>query len=232
MTQPVDDKVANPTQASQANAAVSSDTQETPEQINWRKFREERSRERKEKEELARVAAKREEENTALKAVVEALTNKPSSSVSNDTDEDEDAKINRKVTDALNKKEQELAKVRAEKDLQELPVKLKKTFSDFEQVCSSENLDYLHYHYPEVAEAFSDKPDSFHKWANVYKAVKRFVPNPDSSKDANKAEKNSLKPQSMSVGGTTKTGDHAPRVLDDKRRQDNWSRMQKTMRGG
>ena len=108
---------------------------------------------------------------------------------------------------------------------------MQSTFSDFNQVCSQENLDYLQYHYPEVAAGFKHAPDTFETWANIYKAMKRFVPNPDSKKDQARIEKNLAKPQSMSVPGSTQTGDHAPMDLSEKRRQDNWQRMQRVMKG-
>ena len=82
-----------------------------------------------------------------------------------------------------------------------------------------------------MAAPYKHLPDSYDKWAAIYKAVKRFVPNPDSGKDQRKAEKNFGKPQSMAVAGNTQTTDSAPMMLDDKRRQDNWNRMQKVMKG-
>ncbi|HAM53715.1 MAG TPA: hypothetical protein DCP92_24610 [Nitrospiraceae bacterium] len=70
------------------------------------------------------------------------------------------------------------------------------------------------------------------KWCDIYKAVKRFVPNSTtSSKEQKKAEKNLAKPQAMSTAGMTQTGDQAPQYLDDKRKQDNWKRMQLRMKG-
>ena len=56
--------------------------------------------------------------------------------------------------------------------------------------------------------------------------------NPNSSKDQKKAENNFNKPQSMAVSGVSQTGDSAPMMLDDKKRSDNWSRMQRVMKGG
>ena len=36
----------------------------------------------------------------------------------------------------------------------------------------------------------------------------------------------------MFVFGATQTGNTPPITMDDKRRADNWARMQKTMKGG
>jgi hypothetical protein len=61
--------------------------------------------------------------------------------------------------------------------------------------------------------------------------MKKFVPNPDSRKDQARIEKNLAKPQSMSVPGSTQTGDHAPTELTEQRRKDNWARMCRVMKG-
>jgi hypothetical protein len=215
------------TTKSQENQAT-----ETPEQINWKKFREERSRERKEKEELERDRSKKSEEISALKAAVEALANKPANSIQEPTEETEEQRISRQVENSLAARDKQYEAQRRAREHQEMPSKLASTFQDFEKVCSAENLDYLEFHYPEVATPFKSLPDSFEKWSNIYKAVKRFVPNPDSGRDQKKAEKNFSKPQSMSVPGTTITTDTPPMMLDDQRRADNWARMQKVMKGG
>lgn len=209
--------------------------QETVEQINWKKFRQDRELERKQKEEALKRAAEKEAEAQALKAAMEAILNKPQSQQPTNQyyqeDQTEDQRIEAKVAAALAAKEQQLESQRRQKEAQELPQKLASTFTDFNIVCSTENLDYLEYHYPEVASAFRHAPDGYDKWAAVYKAVKRFVPVPDSKKDQQRAEKNFNKPQAMSVPGVTQVGDTAPIQLDDKRRADNWARMQKIMKG-
>ncbi len=212
---------------------------ETAEQINWKKFREERAEERKQKEILEKKAREKEAEATALKAAMDAILNKQPVSHSNrqqeseyEEEETEDQRIEKKVNALLSAKERQYEDERKRREQAEFPNKLVSTYSDFNQVCTAENLDYLEYHYPEVAAAFKHAPDGYDKWASVYKAVKRFVPNSDNAKDKSKAEKNFSKPQSMSVAGVTQTGDAPPMMLDDKRRQDNWSRMQKVMKGG
>ena len=204
---------------------------ESVEQINWRKFREERAKERKEKEIIEADRTKKAAEIEALKAAVEALASKPSPQQYEPEEESEDDKIQKLVNKALAEKEKQYEEHRRIKEHQEFPQRLTSTYSDFDKVCSSDNLDYLEYHYPEVAAPFKHLPDSYEKWSSIYKAVKRFVPNPDSGKDQKKAEKNFMKPQSMSASGATSTGDDVPRSLDDKRKADNWQRMQKRMKG-
>jgi len=211
---------------------------ETQEQINWKKFREQREIERRQLEEERKRSKQKEEEAAALKAAMDAILNKPAP-VSHqqvqqgyEEEETEDQRIDKKVRSALESEKRRIEEERRERDRIELPSKLASTYKDFEQVCSSDNLDYLEYHYPEVASAFKYAPDGFEKWSSVYQAVKRFVPNTSSNKDQKKAEKNFNKPQSMAVSGVTQTGDSAPVNLDDKRRSDNWARMQKVMKGG
>jgi len=229
----------NQQQNTTSNAApdASKAPEESQEQINWRKFRQEREKERKAKEESDRRAEAKEAEANALKAAMEALLNKQSTPHPHpnldDIEETEEQRIDRRVHQALEKDRQRQDKERNEREVKELPQKLASTFSDFNQVCTQDNLDYLEFHYPEVARRFKNAPESFETWADFYKVIKRFVPNTDSRKDQAKMEKNLMKPQSMSGAGMTQTGDQAPaKNLDEKRRSDNWARMQRVMKGG
>jgi hypothetical protein len=227
--------IATPENTTQPNISVEENqVQESAKDINWRQFREQRELERKQREDAERRAREKEQEAQALKVAMDAILNKPSPQnyPIQEEDLDEDQRIEKKVQAALLAKEKVLEEERRRREQQEFPQRLASTYSDFNQVCTTENLDYLEYHYPEVASAFKHAPDGFDKWAAVYKAVKRFVPNTDSKKEQAKAERNFNKPQSMAVGGATQTGDSAPMYLDDKRRADNWSRMQRIMKGG
>lgn len=213
--------------------------EETPEQINWKKFRTERERERKEKETAERIAQEKSKEAEALKAAMEALINKPDhrNSISNQDNYDneevsEDERINKKVEAALLVRERKLEDERRKREHSEMPQRLASTYKDFEKVCSPENLDYFMFHYPEVAAPYKSLPDTFENWSNIYHAIKRFVPNLDTKKDQAKVEKNSNKPQSMSVGGSTQTGDSAPYMLDEKKKASNWARMEKIRKSG
>lgn len=219
------------------NANISPQTEESSPKNSqdWQKFREARAQERKRAEELARQSEKNAQEAAALKAALEAIVNKPVQQQQNSYDyseETEEQKIEKKVTEALAKREAEYERQRKEKEHQEFPQRLQSNFTDFNQVCTTENLDYLEYHYPEVAEAFKNAPDGYNKWAAVYKAVKRFVPNIDGKKDVKRAEANLAKPQSISssVASTGGQGVGAVR-LDDSRKRANWERMQRQMKG-
>jgi len=204
---------------------------------DWEKFREARAQERKRAEELALQAKKSAEEAAALKAAMESLLSKPQPQYQQTEsyiaqEQSEEDRIQKLVEQGIARREAELERQRKEREFQETPQRLQATFHDFNQVCTTENLDYLEYHYPEVASAFKHAPDGFDKWSAVYKAVKRFVPNTDSSRDAKKADQNFNKPQSISspqVSAQT-TGVGAIR-LDEKRKAENWERMQRALKG-
>ncbi len=208
-------------------------SQDSEKEINWKRFREAREVDRKRREEAERESQKKAEENMALRAALESVVSRPQQNTSYDQPEEtEEQKITRLVDARMADRDKKDQEARAIREQQELPNRLSSNFSDFNQVCSSENLDYLEYHYPEISAAFKNLPDSYDKWSNIYKAVKRFVANPNSGKDQKKAEKNFGKPQSMAAPGVTSTTDNAPIMLDEKRRQDNWRRMQQRIKGG
>lgn len=211
-------------------------SQENNNERNWKLFREQREKERKEKIALEQEAQRKSQEIEALKAAMESLLEKPKAPVTDGyQDLSEEDRIQKQIQDAvvaaLSERDRKAEEHRRQQEAKELPMRLTQTYSDFNKVCTDDNLDYLEYHYPEVASAFKHMPDSFDKWAGIYKAVKRFIPNPDSKKDADRATKNLSKPQSMSIPGMAATGDTAPHKLDDKRRADNWARMQRVMKG-
>lgn len=203
-------------------------------QVNWRKFREQKEIERKQRLEAERIAAEERAKAEALKSAMEALLNKPATSSHHypEDDETEEQKIDKRVEAAIAQREAVYEKQRIQREQAEFPQRLTSTFNDFNQVCNTENLDYLEYHYPEVSTPFKHMPDGFDKWAAIYKAVKRFVPNPDSKKEAQKADKNFNKPQSISSTGTTQGGNAMTSArLDEAKKAENWARMQKSLKG-
>jgi len=204
-----------------------------PEKENWKKYREKREQERKEKLAAEERAAQKEKEVEALKAAMEALVNKPQpQEASSPYYESDEERVQKMVAAALEKERQRLSQEEKSREIRELPQRLEKDFRDFNNVCSSENLDYLEYHYPEVARAFGEMRDGYNKWASVYGAVKKLVPNLNPRNDLKKADENLNRPQSMSTAGRTATGDTAPQYLDDRRKAENWKRMQQAIKGG
>ncbi len=200
---------------------------------NWKKFREQKEQERKQRIEAEKIANEERARASALQAALEAAVNKGyQQPYQQENDETEEQRIDKKVNAAIAQKEAEYDRKRQEREQAEYPQKLVSAFNDFNQVCTTENLDYLEYHYPELAAPFKHMPDGFDKWASIYKAVKRFVPNPDSKKDMQKMEKNLAKPQSSSSPGNSQAGSEMPSArLTEERKAANWARMQKTLKG-
>lgn len=202
-------------------------------QANWRAFREQREAERKARLESERLAAQKAQEADALKAALEALATKGSNNEDYQTQtESEDERIDRRVREIIAEREAKIEREMQEREKKEFPQRLQAAYKDFNQVVSTENLDYLDYHYPEISRAFNHMPDGFDKWASVYQAVKRFVPNTDSHKEAQRADRNLSKPGSVSSMGNSHGGNAMPSArLDEARKAANWERMQRTLRG-
>lgn len=217
------------TQPETAHLADNS-AEETPQQIDWKRFKEARKLERQQKEEAERSAARTAKENEALKAVVDALVNKPNQASTSNEEESDDDRIQKRIDAALANERRRVEEERRQREHAEFPQRLVAAHPDFDSVCTAENIDYLEYHKPAIAKAFKAAPDGFDKWSGVYQAIKEFVPNHSSTKDQKKAERNLGKPQAMSQAGVTQTGDTAPQMLDDRRKQDNWRRMQLRMK--
>lgn len=229
---PVDDKKLTDSNSTTQPASEVKE-EESLEKINWRRFREERAKERKEAESDRKRLSEKEKETAALKAAMEALLSKPEKHAQEtETSESDEQRLSRIVRSEIENDRKNQERERIARESRELPQVLQRSFPDYNNVCNEENVDYLEYHYPEVVAGFKHMPDGFEKWSTVYKAIKRFVPNPDSKKDEKRIEKNLSKPQSMSLPGMTSTGDHPPVVMDEKRRQDNYARMQRIIRGG
>ena len=225
--------------------------QETPEQINWRKFRETREQERvssqKGIEEEKKKTKAAQDQAQAFKDALDSVMNKETPQQSavaeplsdfgsldmptgKEVMEYTQKSINEGIQKGLEKYVMEQQRVQKEKEQQNLPKRLKESHENFDKICSQENLDYLEYHYPEVAVPFSKMKDDFSKWSNIYKAIKRFVPTPDAKADKDKIDKNLNRPQSASAVSINADSDNSKGVSMNKRQQ-NWQRMQKIMKG-
>lgn len=225
-TNVLQNNIADPTITNQPETQEA----ESVEQVNWREFRKKREEELKRTREIEERAAAKAAEAEALKAALDAVLNK-NQNQTNDEQDDEEKRIERKIEERFRRKAEEEERVRRERETAEMPLRIRQMHSDFDNVCTQENMDYLEFHYPEVAAGLQYMPNGIDKWTNVYKAIKRFIPNIDSKKEQKKIEQNLSKPQSMSVGGMTSTGDSAPRMLDEQKKEANWRRMQRAMRG-
>lgn len=204
---------------------------QTDDEKNWKAFRDERKKEREQLHEAQKEAHQRKEEAKALKSAMDSLLDKPKNSSSTDYDDDHDSeekRIQREVERILSERDKKNASAEEERRKHEVPVRLRQDYNDFDKIVTTENLDYLEFKYPEVANALKHTPEGYDKWKNAYQAVKRFVPS--AGQDPKKAEDNLAKPRSM-ASGVASTGDSAPVQVDDKRKADNWKRMQKIIRG-
>jgi hypothetical protein len=224
------------------NVNQQQETGNVSEDPNFKAFREARKRDREIRQEAEKRAAEKEAEAAALRAAMEAAFSKspiPQSATNqyNNSDyaqeETEDERIEKKVAAAIAMREAQAEKARQEREHQEYPQRLNQSYNDFNQTISQENLDYLDYHYPEVSRPLQRLPEGYDKWSDIYKAVKKFVPNNmTAKKEAAKADANFNKPKSMSSTGMTQTGEVVGGArLTEEKRAENWARMQKILKG-
>lgn len=216
----------------QTSATV--DQQEDP---NWKAFREARKRDREEREAAERKAAEKDREIAALKAAMEAALARPApahqSSPYDEVEETEEQRIEKKIAAVLEQREQAARRAQQERERQEMPQRLQAAYPDFNKVMSQENLDYFEFHFPEIARPLNRLPDGFDKWADVYHAIKKVMPNALHAKqDAARAQENAMRPKSMSSTGASQAGETSPSAyLSEERKAANWARMQRLMKG-
>lgn len=214
---------------------------ETQEDPNWRAFREARKKDKAEREAAQRKAAEKEAEVAALKAAMEAAFSKgmpqqqyASEQGSYQQEETEDERINKKVEAALEKRLIQEENNRQEREKQQLPQRLKQAFPDYDQVVNEENGNYLEYHYPEVYRTLLRQPENFETCADIYKVVKKLIPNAGGAKkEAAKAEINQNKPRSISSAGITQPGESTNRSSMqeiESRRAARYQEMQKILK--
>lgn len=203
--------------------------EESKEDRNWKIFREERERERKAFLEEKKRREEAEKQAALLKEAIETLA-KPVKE-SEEIDE-EDSKLRKYVDDAFSKYERARQEQERKRAAEELPYRLEQECPNFNEVCRDENVDYLQYQHPHIYNIIKSTPDSLDKWKNVYHTIKKLVPNAEKKFDEKKMESNLNKPKSLSTPGVAATNDTPPKIIDEKRRLENWMRMQKVMRGG
>ena len=201
---------------------------ENSEEMNWIKFRESREEDRRKREHAEKVASDKSFEAEALRKALEALIDKPDVK---QIEESEDDRLRKKIDEVFNEREKNYIERRQKQELAEIPQRLVELYPDFDTVCSKENLDWLDFKYPEISESHKDSPESLKKWSNIYKTVKKLMPNSDSSREKSRAEKNVAKPMSISSAGMSEGGDFAPaRELTDQMKLENQRRMNKIMK--
>lgn len=234
-------QVNQSTQVQIMGVESSPDIKSEENKTNWAQFRAAREAERKAKIEAEKRAAEKAAEAEALKAALEAAL-KPSQPYyqpqqfdqygqPQQSQESQDEIINRKVEEALAKRYALEEQQRKAREAAEMPQRLNSAYPDFHKVCTQENLDYFEFHHPEIARGYALAPDSEAKWAGIYQAIKKYVPNNQQAyADAARVNQNLSKPQSLSKTGAA-TGGHAmPEArLTEERKAANWQRMQEIM---
>ncbi len=207
---------------------------------NFKAFREARKKDRAEREAAEKRAADKEAEVAALKAAMEAAFAKGSPAPQQQQydyqyqqEETEEDRIKRLVEDQISKRDAILARERAEREQREYPDRLVRSYPDFNNTITPENLDYLEFHHPEVARPLKRLGDDYDKWSDVYHAIKKFVPNATNAKrESARADANFNKPRSMSNTGLTQdTQAPVSTRLSEERRAENWARMQRISKG-
>jgi len=241
----VDTNLAQKNAEPPAQSVLENKDPETPEDPNWKAFREARKKDRQEREAAERRAAEKESEVAALKAAMDAAfsaKNVPTPQAyqqyygmnQEQPEESEEQRIERKVNEQLSKREEQYKRQQQEEEQREYPNRLLRDFPDFKQVCCQENLDYLDFHFPEVSSLAQDYPDGYDKWKKTYNAVKKLIPGHATAKrEAARADINSNKPRSMSNTGPSPSGEPVREAFQDTeaRRAANWARMQRTLKG-
>ena len=205
----------------------------SPQERNWRKFREERENDRKKLIEQQKIAKQKEEEAEALKKALEAVVNKPSQQQYEEPKEEtEEQRISREVERLLKVKEQERARLEQEKEFAEMPSRLSSNYKDFNEIVTMENLDYLEYHFKEIAEPYRHMPDSYKKWELLYQAIKKHIPDAGKKKHYEElAKKNLSAPQSSSVATVASKSDTGTHRISEQTKEANWQRMSRVMKG-
>jgi hypothetical protein len=212
---------------------------------NWKAFREARKKDRIEKEAAEKRAADKEAEVTALKAAMEAAFSKsvPTPQAyqqyygmqpTTDVEEPEGTQIKKQFDAMWAAKKEEERRDAMERERHEYPNRLQRDFPDLQNVCSQENIDYLDYHFPEVARPLGRLPEGYDKWHDIYHAVKKFIPNhANMHKDAAKADNNQMKPKSISSQTSTPPGQKNMETWQEieQRRSANYERMQRIIKG-
>lgn len=251
-------EVVKEEQALQEGAQGQEQSEESPEEINWRKFRAERKRDREEKQEEARRRQEAERKADEMKQIVEAISGNQSTAMTSSEKKEliaelnledfntgkqvqdyidarlrkKDEDIEAKVQAALRQEREKLDKERKKQELEQLPSRVRADIADYDKVCNTDSFDYLEYHHPEIAKLYAQQPDSYEKWVGLYKTMKKLIPNTSIQSDTRRMEENSNKPRSASTPGLTQTGDSTPYSLSAERKAQNWERMQRQMRGG
>lgn len=226
----------------------------SPEEINWRKFRESRAKERKEREEAERRAQEAEQSKNQLQNYLAEVIASQGTGTQQLTQAEQQQVIDliddeiptggeiksftkALINDLVEKKlEEKLALKQAQMDKQELPKRVAESMPDFWDVCNQENLDYLEYVAPDMAAALAGPlatPEklTMRELKAIYQAVTKLVPNAKGANKGNRPAPIEQKPQSLSSPAASQSKDGAPHMMTEALRKQRWEEMQRAMKG-
>jgi hypothetical protein len=234
------------------------EAQETPEEINWRAVRQQiKESKQREEEERKRKSEERKLDNEKdsqieqlTKAMSKMMESKGQAPMTNQQQQqlidelaDEDIPtggevksflskfVPKLIRETLEKSESERRQQELENEQKNLPNAIKKRHADFLDVVQEENLAYLNYHYPDVANALDSLPDNINKWTSVYNTVKKLVPI-SNRRDADTVERNMQKPQAVSMSSAPQATEKGyGKTLTQAEKKVNYERLQELARG-
>lgn len=130
--------------------------------------------------------------------------------------------------------EKALAEDRAKRAEQDLPVKLRTQFQDFDAIVTEDNVKQLKELEPEVALALSQIGDKYAQAVAAYKYIKKFVPDGSKSSEyKERVEKNAQKPGTLSgQSSALSKAQNFERGLTPEMRKQLYAEMVQASKGG
>jgi len=211
---------------------------EDPNERNWKAFLEKRKEEQrmladeqKRSRELEAENFRRQKDFDDLKRAFEAVVQKKEEYSPYDNEEPQEKIIEKKVEEIISKRDKERMQVEESRRQREESVIMQKEMPDFTDVCSTDNLAYLEYYYPEMATPLAMMKPGLEKNKLVYQAVKKHVKMDNKSKD--RIDQNINKPKSVhsAISNERASDENHAAYPTEERRSKVWAEMQRLMSG-
>lgn len=219
------------------------DSEENPDE-GWRQFAENRAREREARQERER---KEREKADELKKLQEILgLNAPANETAAEkkereqrieslkeidlpTGQDVESFVYTIIDKVLNERDQKRQQERQQEEQRSYPQRLSRDYPDIKEVVSQENLDYLEYHYPEIAEMYGNMPDGYDKYSKLYSTMRKLIPQTNKTA-AERAKRNLSAPQATGGRSATPSRDARATGLSKEQKRANYERMLREMK--
>jgi len=109
---------------------------------------------------------------------------------------------------------------------------LRKEFTDFDQVVTKENVEYLKATKPYLAQVLATASnDPYAQGKAAYEFIKQNCPAAQVAKEKELVDQNALRPGSMDASAPMRTQEHDPLRMTPDRRSQLWQEMQQLARG-